>query len=202
MGQDDGEDDEGLHHIVWESKGRSVLGENVWGTKECQGTWMDVEDWAVYLEVYISRHLQPSLCSSVEHFASIGKMSRSQGEPQRWRLNQAYQGHIHKAKTYKQPSANHPTQVDLYWKRANNRNTWKLWVVIMTYSMKIEWDCGHALVQDEYGTVKKIPTAPFLGRDMTVTVDSEPASDAKDLTPAQWKICLDKWTILQLYNDC
>ena len=35
MGQDDGEDNEGLHCVVWESKGRSVLGENVRGIKEC-----------------------------------------------------------------------------------------------------------------------------------------------------------------------
>ena len=61
--------------------------------------------------------------------------------------------------------------------------------------MKIESEMGvvHLHMRDEYGTlVKKIPAAPFFGRDMEVTVDSESASDAKNRTPAQLKICLGK----------
>ena len=49
--------------------------------------------------------------------------------------------------------------------------------------------------------MKKIPAAPFLGRDMAVVVDSEFASDAKDLTPAQRKISLGKLTVLQFCDD-
>ena len=71
--------------------------------------WMLKTEWCISRFIYPDNY-SPSLRSSAKPFASIGEMSRSQGEPQRH--DQSYRGHLREGKTYKRPSANHPTQVD------------------------------------------------------------------------------------------
>ena len=48
------------------------------------------------------------------------------------------------------------------------------------------------LCEISVGQLKKIPEAPFLGRDMEVTGDLESASDAKHLALTRRRICLGK----------